>query len=77
MSAGHVSWMAHDAPQSLSGVGLLHPAPNVAAWRCDSLEPPSARRARNDPEVLGLQLTVQYWTGYVKQALVGSDTSKV
>ena len=37
----------HPSVQSMSGVGLLHPGPNVAARRCDALLPPSLRLATN------------------------------
>src|SRR5262249_27230970 len=49
------------ASQTTSSATKAHPAPNVAADRCDSLAPPSLRRARGP--LLGLQPDVPYWMG--------------
>jgi hypothetical protein len=76
MSLGQLTVIVHPPLQVLSSCGLLHPGPNVAARRCDCLPPPSLRRARNEPDVLGLQFATQYWIGYVRQAFVGIVTLK-
>src|SRR6185369_5143286 len=55
--------------QSVSGTGLVHPAPNVAARRCDASSPPSLLRASRP--VLGLQFKVPYAIGIVLHALLG------